>query len=399
MTEENKVVLIPIDDIIPNRFQPRLKFNEKELQSLAESISAHGIVSPIIVRKIGDKYEIIAGERRFKAAGLIGLTTVPCIIRELDDTESAEVAVIENLQRANLTPIEEAKSYEKLLNKGLTQEQLAKKLGVSQPTIANKVRLLNLCQEVQDALLHNKISERHARSMLQLSDPELQKEILNNIISNRLTVKQTDEEINKMLGRIPSAPGTEDIYNVDIDTVKNSADELFKQKASVDFESLLRKDVVEPKAPESVLPSVEDSIFKVPDIISVPDTVSPAINEEPIIKDDTITILPAEDTEQINPFQTLNTTETIDINESLNSINEKPVETPAPVELEQNNDVMDSFLSESSENKDSGKKLSTAIEKARTAITDLKNLGYNVDTEEFDFVDTYQIIIKIKKED
>ena len=190
--DRDEVVQLYLDDIIPNRFQPRLRFNEKELQSLAESISIHGIVSPIIVRRIGDKFEIIAGERRFKAANLVRLTSVPCIIKELDDNESAEIAVIENLQRSNLTPIEEARSYEKLLSKGMTQEVLARRLGVSQPTIANKVRLLNLTPEVQDALLHNRISERHARSLLSISDPNLLNNLLNTIIANRLTVRQTD---------------------------------------------------------------------------------------------------------------------------------------------------------------------------------------------------------------
>ena len=144
MNMEEKILQIPIEDIIPNRFQPRLTFDDKALQELSSSIKQHGIIQPLVLRKLGDKYEIIAGERRYKAAQMAGLTTVPAVISNIDDDKSAEVALIENIQRKNLTAIEEAKSYKNLLDRGyLTQEQLAEKLGVSQSTIANKLRLLN----------------------------------------------------------------------------------------------------------------------------------------------------------------------------------------------------------------------------------------------------------------
>lgn len=200
MLENKDVKLISLENIIPNRFQPRQIFEKKELDELADSIKQHGIIQPLILRKFGDKYEIIAGERRYKAAYLAGLYNVPAIIVEKNDDESAEIAIIENIQRKNLTPIEEAKSYKKLINKGLTQEEIAKKLGVTQPTIANKLRLLNLTQEVQDALLQNKISERHARSLLRLESSNQQIDMLNKIINEKINVKQTDEEIDKLLG-------------------------------------------------------------------------------------------------------------------------------------------------------------------------------------------------------
>ena len=197
----NAIIEVSVEDIIPNRFQPRLAFDEKALKDLAESIKIHGIIQPLVLRKLNDKYEIIAGERRYKAACMAGLTKVPAIIKEIDDNKSAEIAVVENLQRKNLTAIEEAQSYKKILDKGyITQEELAARMGVSQPTIANKLRLLNLSQEVQDALLENKISERHARSLLTITDQNIQIEMLRRIISERLTVRQTDEEISKLLG-------------------------------------------------------------------------------------------------------------------------------------------------------------------------------------------------------
>ena len=199
MNEERKVINLNIDDILPNRFQPRIKFNENAINELAESIKLHGVIQPIVVRKISDKYEIIAGERRYKASVMAGKTTIPAIVTSLDDKNSAEVALIENVQRQDLTPIEEAISYKKILDMGyISQEALGSKLGKKQSTIANKLRLLNLNDEVQEALMENKISERHARSLLKLKDND-QVLMLNRIINERLTVRKTDEEIAKLL--------------------------------------------------------------------------------------------------------------------------------------------------------------------------------------------------------
>ncbi len=195
-----------VEDIIPNRFQPRLTFDEKALQELSDSIKVHGVIQPLVLRKVGNKYEIIAGERRYKASCMAGLKKVPAIVRELTDNESAEIALIENIQRKNLSSIEEAQSYKNLLQRGyITQDELAKKLGVSQPTIANKLRLLNLCDEVQNALLNEQISERHARSLLQIANPDDQKKMLNRIVKERLTVKQLDNEIKKMSQGVAAA--------------------------------------------------------------------------------------------------------------------------------------------------------------------------------------------------
>ena len=200
MDFEKKVVELDVNDILPNRFQPRIKFNEDSINELCDSIREHGVIQPIVVRKMGDKFEIIAGERRFKASLLAGKMTIPAVVTELNDKDSAEVALIENVQRRDLTPIEEAISYKKILDMGyLTQEDLAIKLGKTQSTVANKLRLLNLTEDVQEALLEEKISERHARSLLKLTNPAQQREMLENIITNRLTVRKTDDEIAKVL--------------------------------------------------------------------------------------------------------------------------------------------------------------------------------------------------------
>lgn len=199
MGENKEIMIINIDDILPNRFQPRIKFDEKAINELSESIKVHGVIQPIVVRRISDKFEIIAGERRYKASVLAGKATIPAIVTTLDDKESAEIALIENVQRQNLTAIEEAVSYKKILDMGyLSQVSLGEKLGKTQSTIANKLRLLNLNEDVQEALMENKISERHARSLLRLKN-DLQIVMLNKIISERLTVRKADEEIEKLL--------------------------------------------------------------------------------------------------------------------------------------------------------------------------------------------------------
>lgn len=198
-TTENAILQVPIEDIIPNRFQPRLSFDDASLQDLAASIKQHGIIQPLVLRRVNDKYEIIAGERRYKAAKMAGLVSVPAIISDMDDNTSAEVAIVENVQRKDLTAIEEAKSYQALLDKGyMSQEELAKKMGLSQSAVSNKLRLLTLDESVQTAILEGKISERHARSLLKVHDHDKQKELLDKTINNRLTVKQLETEIKKI---------------------------------------------------------------------------------------------------------------------------------------------------------------------------------------------------------
>ena len=244
MNMEEKILQIPIEDIIPNRFQPRLTFDDKALQELSSSIKQHGIIQPLVLRKLGDKYEIVAGERRYKAAQMAGLTTVPAVISNIDDDKSAEVALIENIQRKNLTAIEEAKSYKNLLDRGyLTQEQLAEKLGVSQSTIANKLRLLNLDEEVQDALLNEKISERHARALLSLPTKEDQIKWLNKILTDRLTVRQLDIEIKKALNKDNEDDGSDiPLVNLtpNINEIKENALDINPAQGLHDIESMLK---------------------------------------------------------------------------------------------------------------------------------------------------------------
>lgn len=259
---EKEIIEVSLDDIIPNRFQPRLSFDEDELNGLAKSIRQHGIIQPLVLRKVGNKYEIIAGERRFKASFIAGLTKVPAIIIDLNDNESAEVAIVENIQRKNLSALEEAKSYKKLLDRGyLTQEELAGRMGKTQGAISNKLRLLNLSDEVQEALLNNEISERHARSLLKVDNKEDQVELLRTIIRERLNVRDTDRLID-------SLKQTEEL-----EPVRSIGKKLggSSKTETIDFDNLFRD-----------LPEIEDKTYP-----EIEDKTYPAIEaEETLLLDD-----------------------------------------------------------------------------------------------------------------
>ena len=402
MNREPLIQNVNIDYIIPNRFQPRLTFDEKSLNELASSIKEHGIIQPLVLRRLGDKYEIIAGERRYKAAQLAGLTEVPAIISNIDDNKSAEIALVENVQRRNLNSLEEAKSYKKILDKeGLTQDELAKKIGVSQSTIANKLRLLNLTSEAQDALMNDKISERHARSLLSVTDPEKQKALLNKVISERLTVRQLDDEIKKesnpasesTLNHVPSYDELGDVGTpVEETPVTNESENIFNSSNNrLNFEpakedkpetlNLMADEPVneskEEKVQEEVQPSPGFNLFNfsnnTPEYPSLEDEVT-NMNMEPMDR-----------LEEFNPFNSSSTIskdvplESLDVPlEEVKKEEEKPVEPPKKKILENN--------------------LDSVKEAYNDFVNELKEAGYNVSSEDFDFEDLYQMIIKIEKQ-
>lgn len=201
-SEVAEVKAIPINLIVPNRYQPRTVFDDDRIDELCQTIKTHGVIQPIIVRQCDDHYEIIAGERRWRATCKLGWETIPAIVKNLNDSQSASVALIENLQREGLTSIEEAVAYQKLIElHGLTQESLAQRLGKGQSTIANKIRLLHLPLECHDALKQRIITERHARALLTLKEEELQKKLLLEIIEKDLNVKQTEVKIEQLLNK------------------------------------------------------------------------------------------------------------------------------------------------------------------------------------------------------
>ncbi len=320
---------INIDLILPNRFQPRLIFDEKSLNELAESIKEHGIIEPIIVRNLNDKYEIIAGERRYKAACIAGLTQVPVIIKNLNDYKSAQIAIVENVQRRNLNPIEEAKSYKRVLDKGqITQEELAKQLSVSQSTIANKLRLLNLDEVVQQALSENKISERHARSLLKIKSPSKQSELLDKVIEKRLTVKELDDEI-KLIIEEPTQ----------IIPINNTIE-------------APQQEIIQPEEPENT-PSLEDL----------------STNLDTGIQD-----------EIFNPFK---------------YIEEEPVEKEPTTSIEATEPII--VPEQQEESIIQPNNISSIKEAIKKLQNELEKNNYNVNIEDYDFSDLYQVIIKINK--
>lgn len=377
-----------VEDIIPNRFQPRLTFDEKALQELSDSIKVHGVIQPLVLRRVGNKYEIIAGERRYKASCMAGLKKVPAIVREMTDNESAEVALIENVQRKNLSSIEEAQSYKNLLARGyITQEELAQKLGVSQPTIANKLRLLNLCDEVQNALLNEQISERHARSLLQFSNPDDQKSMLNRIIKERLTVKQLDAEIKKKLqGDTGSATTTSTSENVSSDAgnggiVMNPAEnkEVNEQEQNtlgnannVPNKNIFGFSIEPPTDLETSAPNLNVGIEdNVPPVSFNPFSPTP---QAPVTT-------PTEPVQQ--PSEQI---ETFDMFGDVVQPNNPAPTTPFSFGASEEPAVQEPKSS-------IGDQITDIRETAKKA----EQAGFRVEMEEYDFEDMYQIIIKIKK--
>ena len=405
---KDKIIYIPVEDILPNRFQPRLAFDEKELNELAASIAKYGIIQPIVLRNIGDKYEIIAGERRFKASQIAGLTKVPAIINNTDDNTSAEIALLENLQRKNLTPIEEAQSYRKLIDRGFTQEEIASKLGVSQSSIANKMRLLNLPKKVQDALLYGKISERHARSLLSLNNVDLQLNLLGRIIDERLTVKQTEEEISLLLNKnkynndIPdeiqrflnNESPREIKYMKHVEDVKQERIEVKETPSynSVDDEhliSLLRKE-------EDKKEFIQPEVVNIPEIVEIKEErVFEPVQIKPEVK------IYEDNHESLNPFQNNNysVTDRLPISNLYNTIYSEIKEE----HIEEEKEEIEKTSIESVDNNslvlsDGSANIPRVISKVRDFISSMPELHGLITTSELDLNGKYQIIIEIDKE-
>ena len=410
MNTEQKVLQVAIEDIIPNRFQPRLAFDEEGLKELSESIKQHGIIQPLVLRRLGNKYEIIAGERRFKAATMAGLRQVPAIISDIDDNKSAEIALVENIQRRNLTPIEEAKSYKNLLDRGyMTQEQLAEKMGVSQSSIANKLRLLNLAPEVQDALLQEKISERHARSLLVLPKEE-QAQWLQKILAKRLTVRQLDLEIKKAKGEV-----NEDVPLVNISPdvnkiISNASDinqkESTKEDKNMEIEQKDNISEIKPEEQKSIpnkffnfledeaanmqmieTPSpIQNESTSLDEIEVLDDLGSPAPTPEPATQQ------PQEET--IMPFLFSNSQ--VPENNKIEEIKETSTEKIV--------DPMDSVIKLDPNYKqmveeEKGIDLKTAINEVRDLIEKMQKQGFQISLDEIDLNGNYQMTITIKEND
>jgi len=222
MSDERKIENIPIYKIIPNIYQPRLKFDEDSILELAKTIESRGIIQPLILRKVENSYEIIDGERRYKAAKKANLKSVPAIVLEIDDKEAAELILIENMQKQIFSPIEEANAYQQimLLNK-FNIDELSIKLGIDKKTIENKLKLLTLPQNIQESLLNNKISEGHARVLMKIKSKEKQEELFNKVIKERMTVKTLEDLINKDNGKIDKPENNKQKDKINLNELNN----------------------------------------------------------------------------------------------------------------------------------------------------------------------------------
>ena len=430
---EQNILQVPIDEIIPNRFQPRLNFDDRGLEELASSIKQHGIIQPLVLRRVNDKYEIIAGERRYKAATMAGLSKVPAVIADVDDNKSAEVAIVENVQRRDLSAIEEARSYKNLLDKGyLTQAELAKKMGLSQSAIANKLRLLNLDEEVQQALIENKISERHARSLLVLPTHEEQRKWLKRIINERMTVRELDNELKKLNEEANKEEEDETdvplVKNIDIDAIRkqvteipsvNEESDIARKLREIEREKMFNPDVIPVDQAtndskgnffnflenEKVNMNMEEPILKTPAInIDLPKASIPEEKKEETIPESIEEKIDAvsnfepmgkitEEREPVspNPSPVLNTNFGSPVKEDTKTTNEEVFD---PVNLI---DTLDPDYEEKQEEK-LGIDLKTAINTVRELKDALSERGFNISLEETDLNDVYQFIIKVKKD-
>ena len=221
---KKEVVKIKLDKIVPNKSQPRLDFYDDSIKGLAESIKQNGLLQPITVRKSGDKFELIAGERRYRACLLNGSKDIEAIIMESSDEESAKLALIENLQREDLNAVEQAMAMRKIMeSEDLTQSELAERLGYRQSTVANKLRLLKLPDYIKQAISQGIITERHARALLNVPEDRLE-EVYMTIVNRKYNVSKTEEYINELLEEHKKSKGVSNNVKIGINTIKQAYD-------------------------------------------------------------------------------------------------------------------------------------------------------------------------------
>ena len=428
--QKDEVVQLYLDDIIPNRFQPREVFDERALKELAVSIREHGVIQPIIVRKVNGKYEIIAGERRYKASALAGLTKIPAIVRDLDDKESSKVALLENLQRKNLNPIEEARTYQKILEiDQMTQEQLAKTMGKSQSAVANKIRLLSLPEEIQDSLLKEEISERHARTLLNIPDVQKQKEMLKKVIDNKMSVKNLEDEIKIMYPKnniVPEAPQVskpEEVVATANDFVNDSP--LLPTAEIPEDKSNYGKVVIAPPEGEEMptgkfinygeIDKEEEEEETSPNGFELP-AQAPTVNINEI-KENATNINSGDGNEAdldnmlnlnlnnmtsngdfITPAEKIVKTDPEENTKEPSDYFQTPDLSSVGVTTPQQQPSSSIFDLNNSQPSPTGNSVEDATNKIRNLVEEIKNSGIKIDIDEMNFDKSYQVIIKIDKE-
>lgn len=448
MNLEKEIFDIALTDIMPNRFQPREIFDDDSLLELAESIKQHGVIQPIIVRKIGDKYELIAGERRYRASAIAGKETIPALVRDIDDKEAAKIALLENLQRKDLTPIEEAKTYQTILKlDNITQDELAQNLGKSQSAIANKLRLLNLDEEVQTALLNSQISERHARSLLSV-DNETQKQLLNKVLNERLTVRQLDEEIMKITGKMPESEEQEQnvFFNHNIDSsisdipseMQNNINNETPINAinpdnNLNENNIYNEPINTPYTSTNINANIEEQPNNnLNNVNNIPENYNEQVIKSPVNiienNNEPQMNIPIEQTEQnlvnnqvesqnnsqnfepeipqqpnqinnIEPVYTENIFDKLRVKQDTveKQINTENIISESNMQMPNNTTIINSEINNNETNYNNIYDLRFAINNFRQAVQNTEKFGFKVKSEEIDEPNSYKIIIEIDK--
>ena len=403
---ERRIENIPIDKIIPNIYQPRIKFEESKLNELANSLKEYGVIQPIILRNIGDTYEIIDGERRYRAAKKAGFKEIPSIVLNMTEKEAAELLLTENMQKQVLTPIEEANSYQQimLLNQ-ISVEELSKKLGKDKNYIENKINLLNLPLEIQEALLNNKISEGHAKLLLKIESKTKKIELYKKIITERLTVKALEEIINS------EHPEKE----VKLETNEFNLDELSNEKFLTEkkenkmeennmnnemnfnqYNNLLKEQqtqMMEMTQPAPIIPTQEENKNQFfPSLEEQPLNMDIPVSEEPMAMPQfevpTFNSEPQIQNPAFEMPQAPAMTEPMAMPQfEVPAFNPEPqIQNPVfemPQELNKQQPVMVDVM--------------PAVNMIRNLIPLLENSGYKINIEEMDNTGEYQVTLKIQK--
>lgn len=420
MNENRIIENIPIEKIIPNIYQPRIMFDDKSIEELSKSIKNHGIIQPLILRKIGEKYEIIDGERRYKAAKKINIKRLPSIILDLEDKEAAELILMENMQKQLLTPIEEANAYQQImfLNK-FNIEELSTKLGKDKSTIENKLKLLTLHPIIQEALLNNKISEGHAKALTKVENKKAQEKLFNKVINERITVKALEEIINK---KENNKTEVEFMDNSQLNF--NQYNNLLKEQEKPQMEATITPSPILESSPteqktNEFFPSLEEQPLNAEVPISFEENI-PAMEMPQFVTSENSITTPEVPTMQAQEPALVQNMEMPQVQNTV-QIPEQIIEQPV-AEVPQNNvpfempafevptmqvqepplvQNIEAPAMEMSQEQPVEQPLAKDVTPAINIIKNLKplleNSGYNITFEEADTPNEYQIIIKLQK--
>ena len=395
MNEERRIENIPIEKIIPNIYQPRIKFDNDSIEELSKSIKVHGIIQPLILRKIGEKYEIVDGERRYKAAKKAELKTLPSIVLEISEEEAAELILTENMQKQKLTPIEEANAYQQLIllnNFDITE--LAEKLGKGKITIENKLKLLTLHPEIQESLLNNKISEGHAKLLTKLDSRTEQLEIYNKILEERIPVKELEEIIKNPFKTKKEKENKAEVEFMDNSQLNfNQYNDLLKEQEKPQMAATTTPEPILSSMSNQVnnfFPSLEDQPLNIGVPLEQEDASAPIEIPQFVVGEQNIQVAQA-------PMASEIPTPVMEVPQMPETMAMPQFEVPAPTMPVPEAPVAPEMPTPVMEVQQTSVNVEPAVNMIKNLIPLLGNAGYNVLVEESDTPGEYQFIIKVQK--